>query len=402
MVQPMDSTSSLGLLGVEVHATDQGWIVRDRTGGATSLLNGAPLGVEPVRLDVGDFVQCGSLSLRITSQVERPSAKTLAGLSIRAVAHRSWEEALADLACCPPQSASSRTDSAEHLLTLFRVGHHLRHLGTLDDFLQSTLNDAAAVLGARRGCIILADDQTGRLVQVAAFVPVGEGGFPTVQPDPGRASLPEKRVSAVPGHGLGPGTGGLAQHPAQGHGLDHLRPAAHPEEAPGDPAPGSRAVAGAVHREGVLAGRRPGRQPGRRHRERPVGDRTARPVPPDGDHAGPGGRAARPVHGQPYAAGHCLRPAAGRAVGPGRRGAGAAPHGDAPARPGQDRDARRHPPETGETDHGRVRGDEGAHHPGGSHAGVDPRPVCHHPDCAPPPRTLGRPGIPGRDRGRSH
>ena len=97
MSETMERVSDLGLLGVEVLAGERGWIVHDRTGAAAALVNGAPAGIEPVRVVPGDFVQCGSLSLRITSQLEHPAALTEAGLDIRVVAQRSWEEALGDL-----------------------------------------------------------------------------------------------------------------------------------------------------------------------------------------------------------------------------------------------------------------------------------------------------------------
>jgi HD-GYP domain-containing protein (c-di-GMP phosphodiesterase class II) len=71
----------------------------------------------------------------------------------------SWEEALQAVAIDQQQNPRQ----AQHLLTLLRTGYHLTHLGSLDELLQSILDDTVAVLDAQRGAIVLADEPTGRL-----------------------------------------------------------------------------------------------------------------------------------------------------------------------------------------------------------------------------------------------
>jgi putative nucleotidyltransferase with HDIG domain len=80
-------------------------------------------------------------------------------MKVQATARASWEEALQgvvfDSNCCPRPG--------EQLVALLRAGHHLGHIESEQELLQSVLNDAVAVLDAQRGAIVLPDGITGTL-----------------------------------------------------------------------------------------------------------------------------------------------------------------------------------------------------------------------------------------------
>jgi putative nucleotidyltransferase with HDIG domain len=160
----------------DVVATEEGWLLRDLGEPPGAVVNGQPLDGRTRPLRPADVVQCGGLSLTVNGPPDPeppPPAPPGSPLEVRAVAHRSWKEALEALA----RYDGGRADRAGHLLTLFRAGYHLRHAGSLRQLLRSSLADAVAVLGAQQGCVVLADEATGRL-RDDPFCVAPEGGGP--------------------------------------------------------------------------------------------------------------------------------------------------------------------------------------------------------------------------------
>jgi HD-GYP domain-containing protein (c-di-GMP phosphodiesterase class II)/pSer/pThr/pTyr-binding forkhead associated (FHA) protein len=172
----------------EVVATPAGWVVRDQGSRHGTLLNGIRLQPGGQRLRQDDRIQCGNLTVQVAviEQASRaapepppePAAEPvpepdpavvvpaearikLSGtyLTIQTSVQHSWEEALQAIALDQHQNPRQ----AQHLLTLLRTGYHLTHLGSLDELLQSILDDTVAVLDAQRGAIVLADGPTGGL-----------------------------------------------------------------------------------------------------------------------------------------------------------------------------------------------------------------------------------------------
>jgi HD-GYP domain-containing protein (c-di-GMP phosphodiesterase class II) len=80
-------------------------------------------------------------------------------VKVQAVARHSWEKALEVVTLNPER----RPEQGEHLKTLLRTGYHLCHIASLDELLDSILNDAVVALGAQRAAIVLADPATEQL-----------------------------------------------------------------------------------------------------------------------------------------------------------------------------------------------------------------------------------------------
>lgn len=67
------------------------------------------------------------------------------------------------------------------MLALVRANHHMGHLSHLDELLRSILVDTVGALNASRGCIILANNETGEL-QLKATYNAMQGTGPQVRP----------------------------------------------------------------------------------------------------------------------------------------------------------------------------------------------------------------------------
>jgi HD-GYP domain-containing protein (c-di-GMP phosphodiesterase class II) len=78
---------------------------------------------------------------------------------VEATAQHSWDQALEVAA--RTRAADARQE--QHFLTLLRTGHHLGHIASLDELLESVLTDAVRALDAQRGSILLENPATGKL-----------------------------------------------------------------------------------------------------------------------------------------------------------------------------------------------------------------------------------------------
>jgi putative nucleotidyltransferase with HDIG domain len=144
----------------EVRASELGWICY-HLGTAETRVNGDLVGIHGRRLRLDDLIECGVLSLRV-SALQDPGTTIITDsgvLEVEAIAQKSWQKALEGLAT--PES--SWPQSHRHLLTLFRAGYHLRQVARLPELTKAILDDTVAVLEAQRGCILLADELTGKL-----------------------------------------------------------------------------------------------------------------------------------------------------------------------------------------------------------------------------------------------
>jgi putative nucleotidyltransferase with HDIG domain len=145
----------------EIRPTERGWRVSDLGSTNGTRLNGVRLGRGQWPLRVRDLLQFGEVAVVVENLQdgggeEKPEQEQL---RVEATAHCSWEEALEGLAFdsrrCPRPG--------EQLLAMLRAGHHLVHIESEEELLQSILNDAVHVLDAQRGAIVLADGPGGAL-----------------------------------------------------------------------------------------------------------------------------------------------------------------------------------------------------------------------------------------------
>jgi HD-GYP domain-containing protein (c-di-GMP phosphodiesterase class II) len=169
-----------------VAVSSRGWMIQDMQSASGTFLNGIPLTHEQ-KLQLDDVIHCGRHALKVTvleepmrrspasSGPSEPNIKTTGPLmTIQAVTQRSWEEGLQELS-----QGTARPNHGKHLFTLLRAGHHLSRVASLQELLQSVLNDTVTVLEAEQGAILLIDESTG-VLQSCAYSSIGN-----------RASVPE-------------------------------------------------------------------------------------------------------------------------------------------------------------------------------------------------------------------
>src|SRR5262249_15762184 len=159
----------------EVFTTGRGWRVRDLKSTNGTFLNGNRLGTTDWPLRLHDIIKCGNVTF-VVDDLPTNREGDLADsdrVGVEATAANSWEEALQGLAydCnrCPRPG--------EQLLALLRAGHHLGHIESQEELLQSILSDAVSALDAQRGAIVLADGPDGSL-QLRALA-IGRGDAPS-------------------------------------------------------------------------------------------------------------------------------------------------------------------------------------------------------------------------------
>lgn len=192
----------------EILCTSRGWVVCDLGSSGGTLINGLSIRQTDGRLRLGDLVQFGGVALRVAEIVDPPQAapppspppesvslvvpapaissvahptplpalstrstestssthlsriKTSGSfLKVQARSQRSWEQALEQVT----RGRDPNGQHSKHVSTLLRAGHHLCHIASLDELLQSILEDAVNVLDAQRAALLLADPLTGQL-----------------------------------------------------------------------------------------------------------------------------------------------------------------------------------------------------------------------------------------------
>jgi HD-GYP domain-containing protein (c-di-GMP phosphodiesterase class II) len=161
----------------EVFSDGPGWGVRDLASTAGTFVNGARVAPGSQRLHSQDVIKCGNMSLTVSlgAGEDLPDSRPVGSGSapvpvegiktsgsyvrVQARAKNSWEQAVERVA----QSGDAARPQNKHLLTLVRACHHLCQVDSLDELVQSILDDMVQVLEAQRGAILLADEITGRL-----------------------------------------------------------------------------------------------------------------------------------------------------------------------------------------------------------------------------------------------
>jgi HD-GYP domain-containing protein (c-di-GMP phosphodiesterase class II) len=164
----------------EVVVRGQGCAVRDLGSHKGTFVNGVPVGRPYQKLQHQDVLQCGELAFRVEitegeAQLSiqpkpAPHAVHVDGgeahlktsgtfLRIQASAEHTWGQNFS----APPLPREQQLAKGNHLLGLLRLGQNLSDVGSLEELLQSILDDTVVVLDAQRGCVILEDRETGRL-----------------------------------------------------------------------------------------------------------------------------------------------------------------------------------------------------------------------------------------------
>jgi putative nucleotidyltransferase with HDIG domain len=150
----------------EIYSTSHGWRVRDLRSTNGTTLNGKRLGVADWPLSAHDIVKCGNITFVVDGIQEAVKREDAAAeqLVVEATSSVKWEDALQNVAYdrnrCPRPG--------EQLLVLLRAGHHLGHIDSQKELLDSVLNDAVSALDAQRGAIVLADEP-GDTLQLRAL-----------------------------------------------------------------------------------------------------------------------------------------------------------------------------------------------------------------------------------------
>ena len=147
--------SSVSRKHAEVRLTEAGeWVVRDLESTNGTYVNGARVPAaqdHPVK--ARDIVQFGKVALMVEMSEAAvdgpPSDQLVLAASLSAAAPSSGSRQVFDREKMPR--------AGEQLIALLRAGHHLVHLQSEDQLLDSILNDAVSVLDAQRGAIVLAD-----------------------------------------------------------------------------------------------------------------------------------------------------------------------------------------------------------------------------------------------------
>jgi putative nucleotidyltransferase with HDIG domain len=156
--------SSVSRRHAEVRSTANGWRVRDLGSTNGTYLNGNRLGPGEWPLRPHDILRFGNVTvvvdvLKDGADSDANNLRDPDNLLVASVASSTWEDALSGLIFdrnrCPRPG--------EQLLALLRAGHHLVHLESEQELLDTILNDAVSALDAQRGAIVLADGPNGPL-----------------------------------------------------------------------------------------------------------------------------------------------------------------------------------------------------------------------------------------------
>ncbi len=155
----------------EIRRTGEAWAVRDLESTNGTYINGTRVAAGDHPLSARDIVQFGKVAFLAEfteTPVEGPPSDQLVMQAARAA---SFDDGIANLVVKRNQAPRA----GDELLALLRAGHHLVHLESEDQLLDSILNDAVSVLDAQRGAIVLADADGQVLSAKPRALAVGTG-----------------------------------------------------------------------------------------------------------------------------------------------------------------------------------------------------------------------------------
>ena len=149
--------SSVSRRHAEVRASDEGngWYVRDLESTNGTYVNGIKVGPADYPVKHRDVVQFGKVALLVELLDVSADGPPSDQMIVAAAARSSFEDGLRRMAFDRHQMPRA----GDQLMALLRAGHHLVHLDSEDQLLDSILNDAVSVLDAQRGAIVLADGE---------------------------------------------------------------------------------------------------------------------------------------------------------------------------------------------------------------------------------------------------
>jgi HD-GYP domain-containing protein (c-di-GMP phosphodiesterase class II)/pSer/pThr/pTyr-binding forkhead associated (FHA) protein len=150
---PLDD-SSVSRRHAELRLDNGVWQLRDLQSTNGSYVNGNRVGPNPATVKARDIVQFGKVAFLVEiaeTPIDGPSSDQLI---ISAYTNSTYEDGLRRMVF----DKREMPRAGEQLFALLRAGHHLVHIESEDELLDSVLHDAVSVLDAQRGAIVLAED----------------------------------------------------------------------------------------------------------------------------------------------------------------------------------------------------------------------------------------------------
>ncbi len=133
--------------------TDGGWTVHDLESTNGTYVNGTRVGPGDHPLRARDVLQFGKVAVLVELVDATDDGPSSDQLVVAAGVKSSFDDGIRRMAF----DRNSMPRAGDQLMALLRAGHHLVHLESEDQLLDSILNDAVSVLDAQRGAIVLAD-----------------------------------------------------------------------------------------------------------------------------------------------------------------------------------------------------------------------------------------------------
>jgi len=164
----------------EVVYTPRGWLLRDLGSRNGTYLNKTRLEGDERALHRRDVIIVGGLRFEVALVEQPPCGAAQPQVQIRAsgtcfnlkaATRRSWDRAVEPFL----QPEDEQDWPARRILPLLHAGRHLTEMTSLDELLQTMLDEVVTVLDAQRGAIVLADEATGQLHLRSAVTPNDAG-----------------------------------------------------------------------------------------------------------------------------------------------------------------------------------------------------------------------------------
>jgi hypothetical protein len=152
--------TSLSRLHAEILPAAVGWVVRDLGSTNGTYLNGERLGRVDATLAVGDSLQFGDIVLTVLAIDEHPDSGVpwIAGLRPQYRCQATWDDLVSELLA----AASDGPQARDLLAQLAKIGRHYKATDTLESYLNAILWQAAEVLDAVQGVIVLSDERSDK------------------------------------------------------------------------------------------------------------------------------------------------------------------------------------------------------------------------------------------------